>query len=128
MTPAAIAHHKVVMVAGTYDGSLTEVEGTHERSGALTIVIKENGKKITGTFTPQFSSGSQDLGIDGSITSDKAKKAKLALTIENPKGRNASGSATVTAKRLNGKATVASSSSKDVVTITFRTHRKKNDL
>ncbi|HET6276858.1 MAG TPA: hypothetical protein VFE16_13085 [Candidatus Cybelea sp.] len=122
-----ISHNKVIAVAGTYDGSLTEVEGSHERSGHLTIVIKQNGKKITGTFTPQFSSGSQDLAIDGSIKSDKAKKAKIAFTIEDPKGRNASGSATVTAKKLNGRATVPSSSGKGGVTITFKTRRKKND-
>ncbi len=125
--PAGISHNTVVAVAGTYEGSVREIEGTHERSGSLTIVIKQNGKKITGTFTPQFASGSQDLNIDGSVKSDKAKRAKLVFTIEDPKGRNASGSATVTAKKLNGKATVPSSSSKGAVTITFKTHRKKND-
>lgn len=116
-----------VRVSGTYEGSVKEVEGSHERSGSVTVQISQSGRKISGTFSPTFSSGSTNLTINGSVKSDKAKKAKLVFIIEDPKGRNASATATVTAKKLVGKATVPPSGTKPGVNITFSTTRKKSD-
>jgi hypothetical protein len=116
-----------VPVSGTYKGSFTESEGGKERSGSIEITIEQSGKTISGEVDLKTSSGSAEADLTGSVKSDGAKKAKITFTVENPHGRDAYASATVSKKKLVGKATVPPSSKEPGVKITFKTTRSKTD-
>jgi hypothetical protein len=120
---AAATVPPAVSVAGTYKGPIEEVEGSQSRTGSVTIVIQESGKKISGTFDVTFGSHTTDLTLSGSVKSDKAKKAKIAFVIDDPKGRYAVAKASVTARKLVGKGTVPPSGTKPGVSITYKTAR-----
>jgi hypothetical protein len=113
-----------VSVTGTYDGSVTEVEGSHSRSGGVVIAIKQKGTKISGTFDITFSSGHDyDLTLSGSVTSKTKKGAKLAITLTYSNGETAKGAAALAGKKLSGKATAQAKSG--TATITFDARKKK---
>src|SRR5579863_8182830 len=48
-------------VAGTYDGTIVEVENGQTHTANVTIAIKQSGKSISGTFVIEFQQGNIEL-------------------------------------------------------------------
>jgi hypothetical protein len=51
-------------VAGTYKGT---IDDEHVGAGTLTIVLKQSGSAISGTFTPDWKGHSKTLDISGKV-------------------------------------------------------------
>jgi hypothetical protein len=114
-----------VTVAGTYDGTIEEVEGSHSRSGSVVIMIEQQGTKISGKFAIKFASGKDyDLALSGSIASKTKRGAKLSITLTYGKSPSAKGSATLAGRKLSGKATAHAKSGTTI--ITFSAKKKKH--
>ncbi len=118
LTPAA------VKVAGTYEGSVKVVESGHSRTGKVKFVITERGKKISGSCRATFVSGGINFALAGKVKSRSRTKAGLTFTLTDPKGRKGFATATVTARKLVGKATAPPSGSNPAIKTTFNTKRK----
>jgi hypothetical protein len=120
VTNAALVARPAKSIAGTYVGTVLEVEGSKQRSGDVTIAFTLNGSKIAGTFAVTFGSKTTTLDIAGT-----AKKAKLTFTIEDPSGCNALAHAKVKRGHLNGTAQVPSCKGQPVVSISYKTKKQK---
>lgn len=107
-------------IAGKYSGTVTESEGGHTISGSVTIDVKQSGSSVSGTFDPTINGRKYSLTFSGKVFKT-AKGAYVKYTVYNPKGRNATGHATVIGKHLNGKAYVPPKGTKPAITITFKT-------
>lgn len=110
----------VPKVAGTYAGTISEVEGSHKAAGTVKIVVKQKGSNISGDFDVTFGSKTKDLTLSGTVKAAK-KGASLAFTIFNFGGRNAQAKATVTGSKLNGTGHVPQESSMPAVSLKFST-------
>jgi hypothetical protein len=121
-----VAPDKVPNVAGTYNGSITETEGSQQRTGSLALTIQQQGSRISGDAIVSFSSGSDELTISGTV---KAAKKGAALTFEMipEHGRTADAKATVKKKKLVGSAVVPASGSEPEVDLSFQTKKAKKD-
>ena len=113
-----------VKVAGTYDGAVKVVERGRSRKGKVQFIIRERGKKISGSCDATFASGGIHFKLAGRIKSQSRTKARLAFTLTDPKGRKGYATATVTATQLVGKATAPPSGSNPEIKTTFKTKRK----
>jgi len=120
---SAIRPDTVPKIGGTYDGSISETEGSKTATGTVQIVINQNIRKISGTVTPTIDGHSAHLTFSGSVRGTK-HGARLTYTIYDPKGRSASGKATVRGTSLNGTAYVPASGSQPAVSITFNTKKQ----
>jgi hypothetical protein len=121
--PAAAAAG--LKLAGRYSGSIKWTEGSKSYSGTLKTTIKVKGKDVSGPFDITVDGKTDDLSISGKITSEAKKSAHLSFDLDDPKGRYATGTATITGKKLTGKASVPASGSKPSVSITFKATKSK---
>lgn len=110
-------------VAGTYSGTLDEVEGSHSESGTVVIVLAQHGSNISGNFDVTFGSRTKNLTLSGTAKAIK-KGVRLAFTVFNIGGRNATCKATVVGSRLNGTGFVPPNSSLPSATLTYKTTKR----
>ena len=120
---SAVQPDTVPKIGGTYDGSISETEGSKTATGTVEIVINQNARKISGTVTPTIDGHTAQLTFSGSVRATK-HGARLSYTIFDPKGRSATGKATVRGTSLNGTAYVPPSGSQPAVTIKFNTKKQ----
>lgn len=112
-------------VAGTYGGSIKEVEKGQTHTGTLTITIKQSGTKISGSFDIAFEQGSIDLTLSGSINKETKTEAKLAFTLYDASGNEyGKAKSTVSSTKLKGKAIVPPQGSHSEIKATFKAKRK----
>jgi hypothetical protein len=92
-------------VSGTYEGSVKWTDQGHSYSGSLKLTLAQDGSKLSGSFEITRNDKTVDLSLSGTVKIEGKKKAGLAFIIHDPRGKNADATATVTGKRLTGKAT-----------------------
>ena len=114
----------VVNVAGTYTGTITEVESGHTRSGTLTITISQSGKKISGPFEVTFGSQVDDLTLAGKVKG--RKKAHLTFTVTGKDARAAYFTAKLIGSTLKGTGNVPASGSKPEVSLKIDATRESS--
>lgn len=124
MAPSPRAVPAVVTVAGTYDGTIVEVEKGQTHTADVTITIAQSGKSISGSFVIEFAQGNIDLALYGTIKKDTAKSAKIVFGLDDSSGRYGTAKATVTDKGLHGRAKVPPHGSMPAITATFKAKRQ----
>jgi predicted small lipoprotein YifL len=124
-TGSALLAPATLNVAGTYTGSIKEVESGQTHTGTLTVTLKQAGTKVSGSFDISFPQGSLDLTLSGSIKKATKTKAKMTFTLyDASEKRYGDAKATVTGKGLKGKAIVPPSGTRKEIMATFKTKKK----
>jgi hypothetical protein len=106
--------------SSTYAGTVTQTEGSMQRTGSLKIVMMRSGTKISGTFAVTFGTKTTTLDFSGT-----AKGKKLTFTIVDKSGCNAKAHAKIKGRHLNGSAQVPPCDSQPTVYITFKTLKQR---
>jgi hypothetical protein len=110
-------------VAGTYQGSYSERIRSTTVKGTVTIVLQQNGSKISGKFDIKVKGYSFNTTFKGTVSA-APHGARLHFTIFNVGGtRNAKAHATVIGSKLNGKGKVPATASKPAIYLKFKTKK-----
>jgi hypothetical protein len=95
-------------VSGAYDGSMHWSDNGKSYSASLKVTLTQHGNKLTGSFEASGQGKSLSGSLDGTAKIEGKKKAGLAFTIYLPKSHTADATATVSGKKLTGKAQAGS--------------------
>jgi len=116
-------YDSVPKVAGTYQGSYSERIRSTTVKGTVTIVMQQNGSKISGKFDIKVNGHSFNTTFKGMVSTGP-HGARLHFTIFNVGGtRNAKAHATVIGSKLNGKGKVPATASKAAIYLKFKTKK-----
>ncbi len=113
-------------VAGTYDGNLAITADGQHLNGTLSIVVKQQGKKISGTWDAVVDSQTENLNFTGTVKAAKHGAAHVKMKITDPSGGcdgNATGTVTE-AGAFSGKGAGQACGSLPKFTFTFKTTKQ----
>jgi hypothetical protein len=117
-TTDQVASKKTFSVSGTYDGSVSWHGRSESYTASLTLTLTQDGSKVSGSFDITRKGKTVDGSLDGTVKVEGKKKAALAFTV-NVEGESGTGTATVSGKKIAGKASGQSE------TISFSAKRVK---
>jgi hypothetical protein len=112
-------------IVGTYTGTLIITADGHHLNGTLTIGVKQQGKKINGTWDAVVESQTEDLNFTGTVKAGKAGAARVKMKITDPSG-SCDGTATGTVTKagaFTGKGSGQACGSIPKFTFTFKTQK-----
>jgi hypothetical protein len=113
-------------IVGTYAGTLTIIADGQHLNGTLTIGVKQQGKKINGTWDAVVNSQTEDLSFTGMVKAGKGGVAHVKLKITDPQGSctgNATGGVTA-AGAFTGKGSGQQCGNVPKFTFTFKTQKQ----